>query len=137
MRHASDGVGCEDNPRALLATRAVSNVGRIPVSRVPPIIMTGTSSWTVLAFLCLPILLAYLQVSYCSFAEPEPFWHRRKGQRPFRCKTACPGETVVGNYTPIALSGHPFVAMEKQYGNISPKTCIYHIGVICCHWNSL
>ena len=75
MRHASDGVGCEDHPRALLTTRGVSNVGRIPVSRVPPIIMTGTSSWMLLAFLYLQILLAYLQVSYFSFAKPEPFWH--------------------------------------------------------------
>ena len=34
MWHVSDGVGSEDHHRALLDTRAVSNVGRISVSRV-------------------------------------------------------------------------------------------------------
>ena len=34
MQHLSYGVGSESNHRALLATPAVSNVGRKPVSRV-------------------------------------------------------------------------------------------------------
>ena len=34
MQHLSNGVGSEGNHRVLLATPAVSNIGRKPVSRV-------------------------------------------------------------------------------------------------------
>ena len=81
-----------------------------------------------LACLYLPVLLAYLQVSYCSFSKhevslntSEPVRHRREGRRPFRCETVCPSEIVVGNLPLFALSGHRFFAMEKQFGNFTLK----------------
>ena len=42
-----------------------------PKDEMEPIIITRTSSWTLLAYLYLQVLLPYVQVSHCSFGKPK------------------------------------------------------------------
>ena len=52
-----------------------------PKNKTQPIIITGTSFWTVLACIYLPALLPDLQVSYCSFGKPEVSLNTISGEK--------------------------------------------------------